>query len=517
MKRRPSEAIFADGRKPRPMALHPEAVNVSYPTLEAELVADVTDGIAVLCIDGPLEHRMTWWANYEALAVAFKACCEDPAVNAIMLKFDYPGGECAGLNETVALMQGMKAASGKPVIGYVDEACYSAAYALSTVCDELFLPASGGVGSIGVITAMIDETAALEEAGIRVEVITSGVKKADGHPCVALTDGAIKRTQQKVDDLAQAFFGIVADARGLSVDEVQAFEAGTFNGQDAVDAGLADGVMSLNECLTFAKNLFSYENVTPSTVTVSTGSVGTGAAGRPFSLPTNPTDRSVDQENVPMAGTIAAAKAAEDAKKAALAANAGPSASAPAAKVTKTKTVTTDTHETLEDDGEPEEAEVPEEEPKDDDEDAKATASIVTFARELTGKAKASHVVAALRGMAAQTSHAASLQSRLDKLEADAKSAKLNALIATGTKAGKLAPAQRAWALTQSPDSLKAFLDAAPAMVRSVEAPVVEPAEADALTPQEIAMCASANPPVDPVKYAATKAAIRARSGGKGV
>ena len=48
-------------------------------------------------------------------------------------------------------------------------------------------------------------------------------------------------------------------------------------------------------------------------------------------------------------------------------------------------------------------------------------------------------------------------------------------------------------------------------------AAAAEPAEVDALTPNEIAMCAAARPPVDPAAYAKTKAAIKARSGGKGV
>ena len=483
MKHRPSEAIFCDGRKPRRLALQPSAVNVSYPTLdpsELEYFAEVIDGVAVMSIDGPLEHRMSWWQNYEAIAIVFKACCDDPAVHSIMIKFDSPGGECAGLNETVAIMQGMKAESGKPVIGYVDESCYSAAYALAMVCDEIYLPESGGVGSIGVITAMIDVTAMNKKDGVRVEVIASGAKKTDGHPCVSISEGAIARTQKAVDKLAAAFFALVADGRGIDAETIESYEAGTFMGSDAVDAGLADGVMSFDECLTIAQNLFS--------------------------LPMQPTDQSAGKDPDTMSGKIAAVKAAEDAKKAKAAASA-----AVDAKVTKTKTVTTDTHEEEVDDGK-EEAELPPEDGEDgegvdegdDGEDAKATASVVAFARQLTGKVKASHVVASLKGMAAQKAHADTLQARVDRLEADATSAKLNALIAQGTKAGKLAPAQKEWALTQSPDSLKAFLDAAPALVRTTTDAATQPKASEGLTARELAECKRRG--VDPEKYAETKA-----------
>ncbi len=463
MKRlRPSEAIFADGRKARSLALHPDAVNVSYPTIEAECVADIVDGVAVLCVDGPLEHRMTWWSNYEALAIQFKALCDDSSVRAIVMKFDSPGGECAGLNETVALMQAMKSKSGKSVTGYVDEACYSAAYALAMVCDEIFLPESGGVGSIGVITAMADITERDKKDGIRVEVIASGSKKTDGHPHVALTDGAIKRTRKSVDKLASAFFDIVSAGRGLPVETIAGFQAGIFMGQDAVDCGLADGVMSLQECLQLAGNLFSSNNQSASKA----------------------------EKESPMNGPIAAAKALKDAEKAlaaaktdadrALAAARVLVAEANMAKVKKTKTVTTDTHEEETDDGEPDEDDGEEEESasEDGDEEEAAAASlpltktgkaasVLDLARKITGKKAIDEVCGALQGMADSYKKTSKLAAEVAQLKADAEAGKVSALIVSGLRAGKLAPSQKAWAKTQSPASLKAYLDAAPKMVHT--------------------------------------------------
>ncbi len=53
----------------------------------------------------------------------------------------------------------------------------------------------------------------------------------------------------------------------------------------------------------------------------------------------------------------------------------------------------------------------------------------------------------------------------------------------------------------------------APDLVKNVEQPT-EATEAEALTPEQLKMCADAG--ADPVKYAATLASIKARSGGKG-
>lgn len=468
---RPSEAIFADGKNARPLAILPEAINVSYPTVPADCVAEIENGVAVLCIDGPLEHRMTWWSNYEAIAIQFKALCEDSAVAAIVLKFNSPGGECAGLNETVRIMQGMKAKAGKPVVGYVDEACYSAAYAIAMVCDEIYLPESGGLGSIGVITAMADVTAMNKKDGIRVEVIASGSKKTDGHPHVALTEGAIKRTRKTVDKLAESFFGIVSESRGLSVETIAGYQAGTFTGQDAVDAGLADGVMSLGDCLTIAGNLFS--------------------------LPNTPDAPSSGKESAKMARQIAAQKALNDANKALAAAKtdadralaaarvvAAESTVTLEAKVKKTKTVTTDTHEEEIDDGEADdedEDEGDDESAEDEDEGEETSASahlpamgknmnaVLQLARKITGKKSVDEVCGALQGMADSYKKTSKLAAEVAQLKADAEAGKVSALVSAGMKAGKLAPSQKAWAKSQSPAALKAYLDAAPKMVHTEE------------------------------------------------
>ncbi len=482
-KTRPTSAIFADGSSKRsaPLAIHPEAIGVSYDVKPADEVrcARIVNGVAVLSIDGPLEHKSSseWWSywqTYEALVRDFDSLINDGSVRAVVLKFDSPGGECAGLNETVAIMQGMKAKAGKPVIAYVDEACYSAAYALAMVADEIYLPESGGVGSIGVITAMCDVTKLNEKQGIRVEVIASGSKKTDGHPSVPLTEGAIKRTRKTVDKLANSFFELVSAGRGLPVDTVAGFEAGTFTGQDAVDAGLADGIMSLHDCLTFTTNEFSSFKA--------------------------PTDQSAEKESEPMSAKIANAKALSDANRALVAANAamtgaktdGERALAAArilaaeeivAKVKKTKTVTTDTHEEEVDDGEEETAETAgedappsdDEEGDDDEEDkdedaAKAVAtskSVLALARKITGKNSLEEVMGALHALGQNSKRTSKLAAQVAALQADAERSKVSALVSSGMKAGKIAPSQAAWAKTQSPAALKAYLAATPAMVHT--------------------------------------------------
>jgi ClpP class serine protease len=93
--KRPSEAVFADGRtRVKPLALHPKAIGVSYDTYEeSECGAQIVNGVAILPIEGPLEHKPGWWQDYESLGAVFGSLCNDGDVRVIVLKFDSPGGE----------------------------------------------------------------------------------------------------------------------------------------------------------------------------------------------------------------------------------------------------------------------------------------------------------------------------------------------------------------------------------------------------------------------------------------
>jgi HK97 family phage prohead protease len=212
--------------------------------------------VAVIRIEGPLMQRGGWWWDgYEAIQDRFAAACDDASIGAILLRINSPGGVVAGCFEAVRAMRKMKAAAGKRVIAFADEAAYSAAYAIATVADEICLPEPGGVGSVGVIGTLLDWTAANEQCGIKVVVVKSGALKADGHPDEPLTDDVVERYQERIDDLGRQFATLVGEARGKSADEVLKLEAACLYGRGAVSGGLADSVMSYGDALARATTL----------------------------------------------------------------------------------------------------------------------------------------------------------------------------------------------------------------------------------------------------------------------
>lgn len=209
--------------------------------------SEVCDGIGILYIRGPIEHHDPGFGeSYERIAREFHCLNNDPEVAAIVMCIDSPGGLVSGLNQTVFALQ---AAKQKPVYAHANEMATSAAFALTCVADEVFLPKSAIIGSIGVISTIGSQSRANEKAGLDYVTITSGARKADGHPNVPIEEGAIEAEQARVETLATQFFKIAAEARGFTPEYFESLEAGIFLGDEAVALGIADDVMGFDELL----------------------------------------------------------------------------------------------------------------------------------------------------------------------------------------------------------------------------------------------------------------------------
>ena len=207
-------------------------------------------GVARVLVEGPLTQR-GWmcWQGYDSIGRALSAALAAEDVRAVVLVMNSPGGVVAGCFEAARQMRAAVEASGKRVVCYVDELAASAGYALACVADEIVVPETGCVGSVGVIASMRSVSRMLDKAGVDVELVTSGDEKADGYPQRPIGKEALARTQATVDMFAGVFHRHVAARRPLSAEAVAALEAGVRYGADAVAAGLADRVGSLPDVL----------------------------------------------------------------------------------------------------------------------------------------------------------------------------------------------------------------------------------------------------------------------------
>lgn len=203
---------------------------------------ELRDGIAIIPVRGCLSQRSWWRGSYESIASTFRAALDNREVDAILFDIDSPGGDVSGLFD---LVDEIHAARGtKPIWAMASELAASAAYAIGSAAEKLYLPRTGEVGSIGVVMLHYDETGAMEKYGITITPIYSGAHKIDGAWFQKLSEPARTRFQSEVSDTYELFVSTVARNRGLTVEAVRGTEALTYRGQHAIAAGLADGVMA---------------------------------------------------------------------------------------------------------------------------------------------------------------------------------------------------------------------------------------------------------------------------------
>lgn len=223
----------------------------------------VKDGVLMIPVKGVLLHDFpyafgSWATGYAYIQKAFERGLEDGSVRGIALIIDSPGGEVAGNFDLVDKM--FTARGTKPVRAYAMESAYSAAYSIASVADSITVSRTGGVGSIGVVTAHIDISAAMEQRGYKVTFIHFGAHKVDGNPYEALKPEVKERIQARIDELGAVFVSTVARNRGMDEKAVRDTEALTFTASQATSNGLADHIGTLDDSVAaFAAELSSDE------------------------------------------------------------------------------------------------------------------------------------------------------------------------------------------------------------------------------------------------------------------
>lgn len=214
---------------------------------------EIKGGIAVIPVHGSLVQRGSWLdaesglTSYDAIRERLDEALADSAVSAILLDVDSPGGEVAGCFDLADYIHAARAQ--KPIWAVANEAAFSAAYALASAAERLWVTRTAGVGSVGVIAMHVDYSQAEKAAGIKVTPIFAGKHKNDFSPHEPLSRDARGRLQAEIDRVYGLFVGAVARNRGLSLDSVRATEAGLYFGPNAVESGLADTVGSFEEAL----------------------------------------------------------------------------------------------------------------------------------------------------------------------------------------------------------------------------------------------------------------------------
>ena len=207
-------------------------------------------GVAVLNISGVISNkanmftRVSGGASAQLLQQQVESMRADPSVRSVVLDLDTPGGNVLGIP---ALADSIRAlAAEKPTVACCTGTMASAGYWVGSAANAVYISGlTDYVGSIGVVaTHTYDPRAASKQT----TELTAGKYKRMGSENAPLNAEGKAYIQAQVDEIYRVFVETVAQNRKVSAEQVieNMADGRIFIGQQAIDAGLVDGVSSVD-------------------------------------------------------------------------------------------------------------------------------------------------------------------------------------------------------------------------------------------------------------------------------
>ena len=201
------------------------------------------NGTAVVPVMGVLGD----WMPYSYITGMVEKAVQMDSVNEIILSINSPGGAVAGLFDSCRFIE--KASKKKKCTAYVTGMACSAAYAIATACDEIFMMEDAEVGSCGCYAHAVEYSDAyFEKEGFLHRVFRS--KCSPKKNCSVITDEAeAEAFQAEIDALGEKYLRYVAKRRKCAYsDALENFgKGGVLMGEKAIAAGMVDGIKTLEE------------------------------------------------------------------------------------------------------------------------------------------------------------------------------------------------------------------------------------------------------------------------------
>ena len=177
---------------------------------------------------------------------------KDSTVKAVVLRVNSPGGSVLAAEKIKAEVDLLQ--KRVPVIASYGSYAASGGYWISACCDKIYTDATTLTGSIGVFSMIPDLSGTLKnKLHVNVTPVNSN-KHADMYNVLRpLSPTEIAYMQLTIEDVYKRFTSIVAEGRGMSVEEVDNLGQGrVWTGAEAVERGLADEIGSIEDALTYA-------------------------------------------------------------------------------------------------------------------------------------------------------------------------------------------------------------------------------------------------------------------------
>jgi capsid assembly protease len=207
-------------------------------------------GVAVLSIEGVIAPkanmftRVSGGVSTQMATQQIESAMADSRVRALVLSIDSPGGSTFGTPELANAIYEM--GQTKPIVAVSDATMASAAYWIGSAANAVFV--SGPTVQVGSIGVVMTHNYQPQAAGTKATDITAGRYKRIATANEPLSDAGRAYLQGHVDHLYSVFVETVAKHRGTTPEAVieHMADGRVFIGQQAIDAGLVDGVATVD-------------------------------------------------------------------------------------------------------------------------------------------------------------------------------------------------------------------------------------------------------------------------------
>jgi len=180
---------------------------------------------------------------------------DDPAVRAVVLRINSPGGVVAPTQEIFTAVRRLREAK-KPVVASLGSVAASGGYYVAVAADRIYASPGTLTGSIGVVMQLANLEGLLKKVGVEYVVVKAGAYKDVGSMARAMTPEERRILQSLLDDVYDQFITAVADGRGLDPQAVRGFAEGRiYSGRQAQGLKMVDDLGGLEDAIEAAAKM----------------------------------------------------------------------------------------------------------------------------------------------------------------------------------------------------------------------------------------------------------------------
>lgn len=229
----------------------------------SNLGAFVPSGIALIPLKGEItnEDSGSFVQNLTANRIAglIDEAEKNPAVGAILLDIDSPGGEAVASKQIVYRIR----QSSKPVYSYINSMGASGGYYVAASTDYIMADEDSLTGSIGAISVFLNFEELFNKIGVKASIIKEGDLKAMGNPFTEMTEREKEMFQVLLSEVYTKFRDDVLEFRAgkMTREELESIADGrVMSGRQAYKKHMVDELVPRTKAIDRAAELAGIKN-----------------------------------------------------------------------------------------------------------------------------------------------------------------------------------------------------------------------------------------------------------------